>query len=212
MIDIKLYLARVINNNDATLPDKKKLGRVQVRLIPEMEGIKEVDLPWARPFMLPVANSYIIPEISDIVYVVSLDSFYKNLFYLGVAAFDGTRDQTTAYQQAAKFASGQYPNLKVEQYKDGTCIFRDSVTGDIGIVHKTGTILAIGGNGKVCLQNDSGSLQEILDNITKVLGNVTVGSNWLGNLGSPLVYTLQATDSATINSTNSMISSLLEKK
>ncbi len=212
MIDIKLYLARVINNNDATLPDKKKLGRVQVRLIPEMEGIKEVDLPWARPFILPVANSYVTPEINDVVYVVSLDNFYKSLFYVGIASFDNTRQQSSAYQTVSQFASGEYPSLKVEQYKDGSCVFRDSNTGDIGVVHKTGTVVAIGGDGKVYIQNDSGSLKESIDNLITILQNVITGSNWIGNTGSPLIYIRQGADSATLTSTSTIIDNLLGEK
>ena len=212
MLEVKLYLAKVVNNNDSAFPDKKKLGRVQVRLIPEMETIQDVDLPWAKPFMLPVANSYMIPEIGDVLYVISLDEFYKTLFYLDVAAFDATRNQQVAYQQAAKFATGQYPNLKVEQYKDGTCIFRDSTTGDIGVVHKSGTILAIGGDGKVYLQNDSGSLKEGLLNLINVLTNAINGANWIGNTGSPLIYKKMGTDGATLNDTTTIINSLLGEK
>jgi len=211
MIEPRYYLGVVVDNNDSVLPDKKKMGRIKIKLIPEFEGIMDKDLPWVRPFMLPVANSFTTPEIGDKVYIVSLDDYFQSLFYLGVAAFDSGRTQAAAYSQAAKFASGQYPNLKVEQYKDGTCIFRDSATGDIGVVHKSGAIIAISSDGKVAIQNDSGSLFSVLDNILSIIQHVIVGANWVGNMGIPLIYTQQASDSALATQTTNIINGLLKE-
>jgi hypothetical protein len=46
MIKLDLYYANVVNNND---PDK--LGKLQIKILPEFKDMKESLLPWARPFM-----------------------------------------------------------------------------------------------------------------------------------------------------------------
>jgi len=46
MTDLKLYNAFVISNDD---PERK--GRVQIRILPEMTDVEDIDLPWVVPFV-----------------------------------------------------------------------------------------------------------------------------------------------------------------
>ena len=75
--------AKVIDNVD---PDE--LGRVQVRILPELNGIADdADLPWALPESnsrtgtSPGVGRHSIPDIDSHISVLIVDKYWKLIYY-----------------------------------------------------------------------------------------------------------------------------------
>lgn len=63
---------------------------------------------------------------------------------------------------------------------------------------------------KMILANDTTSLSKIFESIVTVLENVIKGSNWVGNMGSPLFYLKEPTDTVELQSLITKLKSLLK--
>lgn len=63
---------------------------------------------------------------------------------------------------------------------------------------------------KMILANDTTSLSKIFESIVTVLENIIKGSNWVGNMGSPLFYLKEPTDMVELQSLITKLKSLLK--
>jgi hypothetical protein len=63
---------------------------------------------------------------------------------------------------------------------------------------------------KMILANDTTSLSKIFESIVTVLENIIKGSNWVGNMGSPLFYLKEPTDTVELQSLITKLKSLLK--
>jgi len=80
--------ATVIDNED-----EKELGRIQVRFLPELEGVDDDLLPWAFPDKVSSngtadgVGEVIIPEVDSTVRVVIFDEELHDIRYLRSGEF-----------------------------------------------------------------------------------------------------------------------------
>lgn len=179
MIDAKLYFGRVEDNDD---PDQ--LSRVKVRLLPEMNDADVDHLPWVRPFMVEnmTADSYSHKplEVGSTVWCLFIDEYFKQGFYIAGTFIDGLFDYGTVKDQIdsiPEIDSQTYPQARFTRYPDGTIIFQNTSSGEVGIYHSTGSYVVIDKEGSltgyskkdVKFYNDSASLT--LDNAGNIIQN-----------------------------------------
>lgn len=155
MYEVKLYYATVIDNDDQNHDDGSKKGRIKIKVLPEMEGIKDDFLPWVEPFftrgMAEGSFSYHSPEIGDKVWVIFIDKFWKNGYYLTgafISGFFAESDVTSKMGDIAETVDTIYPNLKFEYMIDGSLLFYNTDTGDKGFINKNGWYFFIDTDGK----------------------------------------------------------------
>ena len=150
MIELKLYYAEVVANDDQTAPDATKLSRIKVRLLPEMKGIVDSYLPWVRPFLIGGMSatnfSHNPPEIGSKVWCLFTDNTFHDGYYLSGAFIDGFFQPTTVDTSLANITevvTTVYPNLKFYLFKDGTILFENSSNGDVGVYQNSGSYIFI---------------------------------------------------------------------
>jgi len=150
MIKLNLYYAKITNNND---PVKK--GKLQIRLLPEFKDIKESLLPWADPFFSigSSTSSYSmnLPKIGSSVWV-AVDEMFTSFNYLFGAPFEGLFDYAsvkTSLDTISELSSTTYPDINFNLMESGNIHFENSVTGDIGILHNTGSYVLFDNTGKI---------------------------------------------------------------
>lgn len=155
MYEIKLYYAEVIDNDDQNHDDGEKKGRIQIRTLPEMNGIKEDYLPWVRPFftigMSSESFSYNSPEIGDKVWVAFIDKYWKIGYYFTGSFIDGFFDTSITddiLSNVSESIDTTYPNLKFYLIKDQSLFFFNTDTGDKGFINNNGWYFIIDTDGK----------------------------------------------------------------
>jgi hypothetical protein len=154
MLELKIYYATVIDNDDTNAPDGEELSRIKVKILPEFKDIKNnAHLPWARPFtvhgMSSNSYSHTPPEIDDKVWVLG-NEYLTELYYINGAFIDGFFDASTVETSLGNITEAvttTYPDLKFYQLADGTILFYNSSSGDVGIYHSTGSYLVIKSTG-----------------------------------------------------------------
>ena len=162
MIELKLYYGEVINNDDSS-EKEGKLGRIQVRLLPEMKDIPTTFLPWIRPFMSEGMSSdhysFNSPEIGDKIWCL-FDKYFKEGYYLRGAFIDGFFDYdsvTSSLSNIDETITTTYPHLKFKKFKDGSIEFHNTDTGEIGVYHNTGSYFLMDADGNIILNNKDGN-------------------------------------------------------
>lgn len=178
MYEMKLYYATVVDNDDQNHDDEKQLSRIKVRALPEMNGIEEDHLPWVRPF-LPIGMSashfsHTPPENDSKVWVIFIDDYFKNGYYLTGAFIDGFFDFSTIEDDLGNISESidlTYPNLKFYYLPDGTIIFYNSDTGDKGIYHSNGSYDISTSDGQRYIYTKDQELKIYNDEIEFLLGN-----------------------------------------
>lgn len=158
MFEIQLYYATVTDNDDQNHDDATKKGRIQVRLLPEMNKIDPTKLPWVRPFVQPGMSasnfSYISPEVDDKIWVIFTDKYFKEGYYLCGSFIDGFFSMSTidtALGNITESITTTYPDLKFYYMVDGSILFWNTSTGDKGFYNKNGMYVLIDNLGKVYL-------------------------------------------------------------
>lgn len=150
MIKLNLYYAKVTDNNDS---DKK--GKLQVRILPEFKDIKESLLPWAKPFFSAGSStssySMNLPKVGSNVWVM-VNEIFTRFYYLFGAPFEGIFDYTSikaSLDSISELSNTSYPDISFELMESGNIHFENNVTGDIGILHHTGSYVLFDNTGKI---------------------------------------------------------------
>ena len=159
--DFKIGYGIVVDNNDTNAKDGRKLGRVQVKVLPEMEGVQDELLPWLRPFQtdgMRAGNwSIDIPVNGSKIYVAYLDDNWKEGYYLHGFFLDGLLN----YEDTKKWVEdlmgddtfiGDYPLVSMKIINNQVAIFYNKASGYIGVVHKTGSYISINASGNILLK------------------------------------------------------------
>ena len=200
MIPTHLRTAKVIDTVD---PDKE--GKVKVQVLPEMKDVKSDDLfPWAKPYKVlsgtqENVGKHEIPEIDSIVTVYVKDDKWVDFYYLDGEYISGLYPYSKwddIKSDMSEIASTNYPQPNFTAYKDGTVIFNNTESGDIGIYHSSGKYIVIDADGKVFIDSeiqvsekalfkDDVEIEKDLD----ITGTTTAG-------GSKTLVTYDALDSA----------------
>jgi hypothetical protein len=189
MTEFKIYYGTVVDNDDSS-ETGGKLGRVQVRLLPEMKDIKESMLPWLRPWLMGGMTedtfSGNIPEVGSKIWCIFTDKCFHEGYYFCGAFIDGFCDYAGVESDLSGMSDAPdttYPNLKFVRYEDGTIEFHNSDTGDHGVYHSTGSYFIINEDGEIYiysgskaikLYNDSGYIECKTNGQIDLNGNFTV--------------------------------------
>lgn len=146
--------ALVVDDND---PDK--LSRVQVRILPEMKDVDEDLLPWADPEIAGLGaatdhGKHVPPEIGSFVRV-SISPTWTSFFYTKDYVLEGFAQYTDSFDAPSSVGSQTYPQPRFQRLKDGTVIFYNTSTGEMGIAHSSGTNITIDSDGNVTIGEDN---------------------------------------------------------
>ncbi len=147
MIKLRVYYGKVTSIKD---PDEK--GKIQVRLLPEFRDIADADLPWVRPFMNEGTTSFNPPPVDKYVLVAFTDCSFQVGFYItgapidGLFDFDKIKDSLSSIKE---LGAPNYSELNYQQFPDGTITFHNTVTGESGIYHSTGSYTVIDKDGSL---------------------------------------------------------------
>lgn len=190
MDELKLFTAKVVS-----ISDSQKQGRVQVRILPYFEKMKDSDLPWASPFILEQSSSTLnndLPRVDSTVYVLA-DKYFKKFYWLGNRYFYGLFDFSKASNVLSKGKDANkspidttYENLIFRLYDDGGLEFHNNKDGSHGFIHKSGSFVLFDKNGAIVTEtpnqtytftNGVDSLGSLLEElINDLAGLVTSGS------------------------------------
>jgi len=170
---LSLHYATVVDNDDS---DKK--AKIQIRILPEMDGFEASKLPWYRPFMNEgmTADQFSnnLPAVDSKIWVVATDKLMIDGYYITGSFIDGFFDYSTiqtALDNVAELSDSTYANIKFNKYTDGTVVFHNDDTGETGIYHSSGKYIVIDVDG---LTTVNGSVTVKEDGIVE--GSLAVGS------------------------------------
>lgn len=151
MLQTKLYYGKVENNTD---PENR--GRIQVRILPEMEGMTKSDLPWLRPFlqkaMTSESTSFDPLEEGSTVWCLFLDEYFHDGWYIAGVFVDGYFNYDRVKSDLgniSEIGAQNLPDAKFTRYKDGTIQFHNSNTGESGTLHKSGSYVVFDSDGNI---------------------------------------------------------------
>jgi hypothetical protein len=147
---VDLFYGKVESIED---PDRK--GRIQVRVLPEMEGASKDDLPWVRSFlqktMTDTSQTHDLPVEGSYVWCIFLDvPYFKDGWFISGVFVDKSFDfdsVTQALSAIDGFSGNAYKDLHFTRHEDGTIIFRNPNTKEAGFLSSTGTYLFVDQNG-----------------------------------------------------------------
>lgn len=151
MIEMKLFQGKVVNTNDP-----KKKGRIQVRVLPELENnilVKEKDLPWFEPFF---GNSSIELEKKELIkgsiVWIMIDAYWKKFFYLGYYNRDYFFDfekVLTILNSISDIENKDYDNIRFSLLPDNSLTFHNVSTSESGIIYSTGSFILHKSDGSI---------------------------------------------------------------
>lgn len=154
MFKFNLYYATVIDNSD---PDKA--GKIQIKILPEFNDIRDSDLPWAKPFfnmgMSAKEFNKITPKKDSKIWVLA-DIYFEEIFYLSGVYIDGFFDYASVKDKIDEIdetSSTSSPNIDFIKFDNDNILFNNIVNGDIGILHTSGSYYLIKSDGKIYMYN-----------------------------------------------------------
>lgn len=185
-MEFEMYKATVID-----IDDVDKQGKIKIRILPQLEGLMEDELPWAIPFITTCAKGSLmndLPEVGSTIRVL-VDDKWKRFYYLANMYFYNLFDfnKVSSKLQNLENVNGDYKNLHFHMYKDGSLMFHNDDDGSNGFIHKNGSyqlfdkdgnnIMYVSLNSKFTMKNDMYSLGSILKELMNDLADLhTEGS------------------------------------
>ena len=145
-----LDYAKVEDIND---PDQK--GRIQVRVLPQLKDVRKDLLPWYDPFEGTSTSeemSFNPPKTGSLVLVKVTSSTFKSGFYYSGVHTRNLFDYdvvSSSLSNIDEISDTSYPNVKFRLLEDGSIMFNNTNTGDLGIFHNTGSYSIIRFNGSL---------------------------------------------------------------
>ena len=168
-----LHYATVIDNDSQNSPDAVKNDAVQIRISYLMDGIADIDLPWALPFHTSTGGSSshgtsCIPEENSLVWVFFYDDkLMKDLYYIAdinLTNFSPAELFENNVKSNISGYSSLYPDNKFIYLSNGVCIVisSNSSTPEIAIYHPGGAYIFINSSGNIELKGANGSTLEFM--------------------------------------------------
>jgi len=178
-MELSLHYATVVDNNDT---DQK--AKIKIRILPEMKDFDDAKLPWYRPFfpdgMSADQFSYNPPENDSKIWVICTDKFLTDGYYLAGAFIDGFFDFSSVQsdlQNISELSNTDYDKLRFTKMPDGTIIFHNDSTGEVGVYHNSGKYVIIDNNGDVHISSDFYNIGDFdIDGDLTVSGSGSFGS------------------------------------
>jgi hypothetical protein len=178
MIDLLYKVAKVISLDD---PDKK--GRVQIKILSEMEGIEDDSLPWAYNITaISSANSFekIAAEVGSLIWIMH-DKYYKLFYWLGSYKIQNDVDFQKVQDQIDKVTeagTNDYKDLTFTLYEDGFLVYHNNSTGEHGMVHKDGSYIHFKADGSITMF----SSKILLSDDVEIKGTILLEADSTGNV------------------------------
>lgn len=152
-----LRTGKVISNED---PDKQ--FKCQMRILPELVDVAEADLPWVRPFSQGSTGtktslgSCRVPEKDSFVRVLVLDESWQESEYLPAGEnIPGltVRKYLEDNLKIDGYTLPAYPQPSiVDVTAEGSILFHDTKTGDLGLQHASGLFVWIKASGELSVK------------------------------------------------------------
>lgn len=208
--------AKVISIDD---PDKK--GRVQVRLIPEMEDAKEAHLPWYDPYIGTGNNTtqkFNPPLEGSVILVYSSGTTKRSGYYIFEDHIQGFFDATKVSSKLSSIADTTYKDLHYRLLASGNILYENRSTKETGILHNSGSYIIFDSSGNIILNgkgnklkvyNTTVNLKEILTDIQGVVSNVVSVGSFVDAEARPVVYNFAGTDIPIMSAVLTKINNLL---
>lgn len=197
-MEIKLYFGVVIDNNDPL-----QIARSKVRLLPEMQTVPDIKLPWLEPFFSSGSTSsetMLSNQLevgSNVWCAFTDDSFLTGWYFSGVFAneqFDFSK-VSTQLGDISEFSIGNYKDLRFSRTEDGTISFNNISSGISGTYHNSGSYIVFDASGGITgysksnikLYTDNNSL-ELEDSAGIVVNSGTGNIEFNGSSDSLVTY------------------------
>lgn len=215
MIDLKLYVGKIINFDD---PDKK--GRTQIKVIPELQEVGNDDCPWVMPLFGQQIHNL---KVDDIVWVLGSEYFQENEMFFFPKYFINDLinydDITNILSSVTDKGTNTYQHMRFTLYPDNSLIYFNADTGEKAVVQSDGSYILIDTNGNIYvkphakfkLYNDSTTLKAILKDLQEVVKNMLTPLQWIDSAtGAPVTYLGASSDLTKISTTLTNINALLK--
>ena len=160
-------MAKVVDNNDP-----EKLGKIKVRILPEMEDFSENILPWVGVYNQN-DTTHSVPDNETFIRVVVEDwPYMQRIRYISDDFVEGEDSYSQFNANIEELSSQKYPQPSFKRYKDGTIVFHNSDTGEHGtyfsnggyfLSDKDGNVHINSKSGKLSIKNDVISLREFFE-------------------------------------------------
>ena len=133
-----------------SVEDPEELGRVQLRVLPELSEHEESDLPWCFPESSGIhGKSFGLPQVGQAVSCIVWTKLWCEITYLPMVIrkpkehlFQNWMDnQRSLIDDMAN--DPEEKNLVVEQYSDDFSQYHDVGNSEHGFVHPSGTYVSI---------------------------------------------------------------------
>jgi hypothetical protein len=147
--------AKVINTTDP-----EELGRIQLKVYPELAEIPDSDCPWCFPFSGGVhGKSFGMPLNDQLISSIVWSKYWNEITFL---PFNITKPTEHLF---AKWKENQKPKITdmkdnpeeehfvVEEYEDGFTTFHDTKNGQHGFLHPNETFVTINKDGDIFMQS-----------------------------------------------------------
>lgn len=151
--------------------DPERRGRVKVRIMPELYDTPVEQLPWVEFYSPGIgigadSSAHIVPSLGTYVKVIIEDPQWNNIKWTHGDYIPGREGYRFVHELNVKELSPQtYPQPNMQRTADGTIIFHNTETGEIGIVKQDGTYFLMGLQGQVVVKSGDSRMQVFPDKI-----------------------------------------------
>lgn len=137
-----------------SVEDPEKLGRVQLRVLPELSEHKESDLPWCFPESSGIhGKSFGLPQVGQAVSCIIWTKLWCEITYLPMVIRkpkehpfqDWMDNQRSMIDDMAN--DPEEKDLVVNQYADNFSEYHDTANNEHGFLHPSGTYVTIDKDG-----------------------------------------------------------------
>ena len=161
-----------------SVEDPEELGRVQLRVLPELSEHDEADLPWCFPESTGIhGKSFGLPQVGQAVSCIVWTKLWCEITYLPMVIrkpkehpFQNWMDnQRSLIDDMAN--DPEEKDLVVEQYSDDFSQYHDVGNSEHGFVHPSGTYVSIDKDGtawmkgvkELHLHDGDGNFEAVID-------------------------------------------------
>ena len=161
-----------------SVEDPEELGRVQLRVLPELSEHEEADLPWCFPESSGIhGKSFGLPQVGQAVSCIVWTKLWCEITYLPMVIrkpkehpFQNWMDnQRSLIDDMAN--DPEEKDLVVEQYSDDFSQYHDVGNSEHGFVHPSGTYVSIDKDGtawmkgvkELHLHDGDGNFEAVVD-------------------------------------------------
>jgi hypothetical protein len=145
--------AKVINTTDS-----EKLGRIQLKVYPELAEIPDADCPWCFPFSGGIhGKSFGVPLVGQLVTCVVWNRYWNEITFLPFNITKPTEHLFDKFMSETRPLMKDVPtdpeeeHLAVERYEDDFAKFDDTKNRQHGWVHPSGAHGTINNEGDIWL-------------------------------------------------------------